>query len=642
MVGRAKQEEHRNERGAVLALLAILLFIILLVAAMAVDLSALERRGQTLQNTADAAALAGVATWVETGDSAATLATVDDMLRQNGVGGDDILVQVVTSAGEVEVIITDDDPEVFLGSIIQLAGETFGGELVRAASARLEDCKIGCNTVVPLPEPFPPTPVIGSGDGFYPVSVGNRLYAINHDGDEIACVDRSADGDEVSACWQDRLAFNYTGPQTGPVAHAVAVGPKIFWAAQEADELRLYCWQTLTESPCPTSTLVASLYRAEDLGVKYQARGGGVVAVGRRIFVFTDDHRVHCFSSETLSRCGGYAGGLPTGLGVTGFAPLDPAKGVSGSNIDRVINETTGQIFHTLHIRETDASKLVWPTGVFVDCWDTTTDAVCASFTPHQIHDRAQRQSGRLFMHRLANGFPDGVCSTGAGDVQCMDLFGNENVPLENEMLPLQAALPSADQYTNGMGVHFYHSESNRLIMPGPRQLSTVYCWDFDEAEYCGSLYGFAGGETQDYGFVSEGSCLYGLGHTSIFWAFTADMTPGCPGATAEVTVEKCNCGGVERWGQVSFNFDIGEDSPFSVLNVQVRDEDDNLIFPTDGSEWIQMVGRPSDVINLIGIPTTYDSIKLLVYLESEGSPFEAEEPPAALFGFREVPYLTD
>lgn len=629
---------REQERGAVLALLAIFTFIFLTVAALAVDLSALERRGQTLQNTADAAALAGVATWIDTADYARTLATVNDMLAQNGVAGDDILVEVVPSAGEVQVIITDDKPDVFLGSVVG-----FGGEISRSASARLEDCQIGCNTIVPLPEPFPPTPVVGSGDGYYPVSVGNRLYAINHGGKEIACVDRTPnDGDEVSACWENRLAHNYTDPRTGPVAHTVAVGPKLFWVAQEFDQLRLYCWQTLSESPCDTSVQVAALYRAEDLGHNFQTRGGGVVAVGRRIFVFTDDHRVHCFNSETVSRCGGYAGGLPTGMANLGFLPLDPANGVTGSNIDRVVNEVTGQIFHTLHIRDTPAAAAIGPTGVFVDCWDTQTNNTCAGFTPHKIHETVQRQSGRLFLHRQANGFPDGVCSTGLGDVQCMDLFGTESVTFENELSSLQSALPSADQYTNGMGVHFYHAESNRLILTSPRQLSTIHCWDFTDAAYCGNLYGFAGGPTEDYGFVSEGSCLYGLGHTSIFWAFTADMTPGCPGATAEVEIEKCNCGGVERWGQVSFNFDIGEDSPFTVLNVQVRDEDNNIIFPTDGSLWEQMVGRPSDIINLIGIPTTYETITLRVYLESEGAPFEAEEPPSLLFGFREVPYLTE
>ena len=69
-----------DDRGAVLALLAIVLFVVLVVAALAVDLSALERRGQTLQNTADAAALAGVVTWQETDDVGLARATVEDLV----------------------------------------------------------------------------------------------------------------------------------------------------------------------------------------------------------------------------------------------------------------------------------------------------------------------------------------------------------------------------------------------------------------------------------------------------------------------------------------------------------------------------------------------------------------------------------
>ena len=136
-----------------LPLLAVLLFVFLAVAAVAVDLSALERRGQTLQNTADAASLAAVATWQETGDPLLTRGTVDDLVRQNGLTGDDIEVDVFTSDSEVRVVIRDTEPDVFLGSIIPGSG----GTLLRDASARLQSCNDTCNTVVELPAPFPPT-----------------------------------------------------------------------------------------------------------------------------------------------------------------------------------------------------------------------------------------------------------------------------------------------------------------------------------------------------------------------------------------------------------------------------------------------------------------------------------------------------
>ena len=626
---------NSDERGAVLPLVAFFLFIFLVVAALAVDLSAMERRGQTLQNTADAAALAGVAVWQETGDSLATQNRINDMLRQNGLLVDDELEVFVNpiNAEEVEVVIRDSDPDIFLGGIV----EGFGGALERSASARLIDCEDDCNVVIDLPTPFPPTSVVGSGDGYYPIAVGNRFYAINHDGDKIACVDRETG----SQCWFDQLATPFAGPVSGPVSHAADVDTRIFWTAQEASQLTMFCWQTVTETPCGTTVPIASLYRAEALTVKWQQRGGGVIAVGSRVFVFTDDHRAHCVDTVTLNTCGGYAGGKPTGMNKLGFAPLDPVLGESGSNIDRVINETNGQIFHTLHIRGTGPG----PKGVFIDCWDTTTNDSCTGFSPAQIHTSSQRQFGRLFLHRNTAGFPIAVCSTGPGDVQCVDFFGDEAAAVESTFSPLESFLPPASAYDGGMGVHFYHEDSNRLMLTTPRMLSTIHCWVFTESEYFGNLYGFENGnETQDYGFVSEGNCIYALGHNSIFWAFTSDMTPGCPGATVNVDVGVCNCGGVARWGDVGFNFDIGPDSPFVVLNVRALDADGTQVFPTNGDKWVSMLGRPSDVLSLNSIDTSLGTITLQVYLETDGStdPWEGEVTPAVVFGFREVPYLTE
>ena len=627
-----------NERGAVLPLVGVFLFIFLVVTALAVDLSAMERRGQTLQNTADAAALAGVAVWQETGDSLQTENRVRDLLRQNGlIVGDDLQVFVnPLNADEVEVVIRDEDPDVFIGSIV----EGFGGAVERTASARLIDCEDDCNVVVDLPTPFPPTSVIGSGDGYYPIAVGNRFYAINHDGDKIACVDRETG----SQCWFDQLATPFAGPVSGPVSHAADVDTRIFWTAQEAGQLTMFCWQTITETPCTTTMPIAPLTRADALGVKWQQRGGGVIAVGSRVFVFTDDHYVHCVSTVTLNPCAGYVGGKPTGMNKLGFDPLNPADGESGSNIDRVINETNGQIFHTLHIRES-AANAGEATGVFLDCWDTTTNDTCVGFTPALIHTTSQRQFGRLFLHRNTAGFPIAVCSTGPGDVQCVDFFGAEATGAESTLAELDSRLPAPSEYSGGMGVHFYHEDSNRLMLTTPRMLSTIHCWDFTASDYCGSLYGFENGnETQDYGFVSEGNCIYALGHNSIFWAFTSDMTPGCPGATVSVDVGVCNCGGVARWGDVGFNFNIGPDSPFVVLNVRALDADGTQVFPTNGDKWVSMLGRPSDVLSLNSIDTSLGTITLQVYLETDGStdPWEGEVTPAVVFGFREAPYLTE
>jgi len=374
--------------------------------------------------------------------------------------------------------------------------------------------------------------------------------------------------------------------------------------------------------------------------------GGGLIAVGGLLYVFTDDHAVHCINPATMGRCGLYdAGGEPSGLNKLGFAPLDPGAGVSGSNIDRVVDETTGRIYHTLHIRDTAASAVIWTPGVYLDCWDTTIADTCPSFTPRKIHDVVQRQAGRLFLHRTSDGDPDGVCSTGVTEIRCVDFFGNTDAGLEAAMSPLTSELPAASEYTNGMGVHTYHPDSNRLILTSPRQVSTVLCWDFEDDSFCGDLYGFANGnETQDYGFVAEGPCLYGLGHNSIFWAFTADMTPGCPGATVETDIDVCDCGGEDRWGLVSFNFDIGDDSPFVVVNARAVDQNDDQVWPTNGDRWVSMIGLPGNTLDLSEVPTTLGTVTVQIYVETDGSadPWDAADSPAILIGFRERPHLVN
>lgn len=624
--------ESDGERGAVLAFVAIFLTVLVMVAALALDLSALERRAQTLQNTADAASLAGVATWERTGSMAQAELTALDIIRQNGLVESDVTASVTfPTDNRIQVTLVDAEPDVFLGSFMGM-----GGALERGAQAKLVRCDPGCNRSVELPAPFQPTSVVGSGDGYYPVAVGNRFYAINHDGDEIACVDRATS----SQCWRGKLALPYSGATAGPVSHTVVVGTRIYWSAQHDTGLSMFCWETRTEESCG-ATLLAGLARAP-LGEKFQQRGGGVAAVGARVFAFTDDHRVRCLVAPSMTECPGYGGGRMTGLGQLGFVPLDPALGVSGSNIDRVIHPD-GRIYHTLQIASTTASDAAYDTGIWLDCWDTSIDMPCGGFSPSKIHDVAQRQAGRLFFYRTSAGTPAGVCSTGAGDLACTDLAGNPDPSLESTLASLESALPAATTYTNGMGIHTYHPESNRLFLTSPRQLSTVHCWDFDTSSYCGSRYGFANGaETQDYGFAVEGDCLFGVGHTSVFWAITSDMSAGCPGATVETQIDKCICGSQARWGRVDFDFDLGDSSVFAVLNAQVLSPEGDVLYPTDGG-WVQLKGRASTSLDLDVIPTNHDYLRLRVYAETNGTdPWLAPAKPSVLFDFTDSPQLIE
>jgi hypothetical protein len=633
----------RDEGGAVLPLLAGCLLVLLFIAAIAVDVSALRRRGQTLQNTADAAALAGVAVWAETSDQAATSAVVADIVRQNGVGIDDgvTITVVFPNPNEVIVDLIDPDPDIFIGGFIP----GVQGDVARDASARLNFCENGCDKVVKIPRPFQPVNALGTGDGYLPIAIGDRMYAINHDDDRIACVDR----DTETGCWTDKYSTPYGGTETDSVSHAVNIGTRIFWTAQELNRISLFCWDTFDEDTCPPIPL-ANLPDS-GLGDHYRQRGGGTVEVGGDIYVFTDDHRVHCVVPPTGTPCPGYVAGgqLKTAGLATVLAPLDPDDKVSGSNIDRIVNGT--QIFHTLHVRDSSEARAEYDTGVWLDCWDTATDNTCVGFTPYKLHTEGERQQGRLFFHRTlgkvidGGGVPDAVCSTGLGDIQCTPLTGGVAADsFETEMATLQAAFPPGANYDAGMGVHMWHEPTNRLFLTTPRIFSTNHCWDFTTASYCGDIYGTANGnETQDYGFIAEGNCIFALGHTSIFWAFTTEMAAGCPGAFAFTRINKCECEDIMRWGNVKFQFDIGPNSPFTVLNIQVKDPSGAIVLPDDGSDWLSVVGNPTNVLDLSEIPTTFSWLDVTVYAEATSEePWDSGDIPTIFFGFEEVPILVE
>lgn len=140
-----------RERGAVLALVAATLLLVLISGAIAVDLSALDRQGQTLQNTVDAAALAGVAEWTENGDRWATTELVEDLIAQNGIVlADGVSLDIeFPSPLELSIELSDTEPDVFLSGVIGM-----DGTLRRGAIARLETCDEGCDREIEVPEPF--------------------------------------------------------------------------------------------------------------------------------------------------------------------------------------------------------------------------------------------------------------------------------------------------------------------------------------------------------------------------------------------------------------------------------------------------------------------------------------------------------
>jgi len=618
-----------HERGAVLMLLAILMFVIMVSGALAVDISALERRGQTLQNIADAAALGASTTWVSTGDQMAATEVMMELFDQNGldIASSDVSAQIsFPSDNEVEVTLIDSSPDVYLAGILG-----FGSSLERDASAELVACDSDCGIDVELGRPFSSLTALGNGDGYRPISVGNRLYGINHHGTDISCIDRIT----LSGCFAPRSAFPSSSDAiSDQLVTTATVGTRIWWTAQERTRLALFCWETVTETPCSTVRTVQWSTRADHLGDQYRQRGGGMAEFGGRLFVFTDDHRVHCFDPGPEQFCPGY----PQSTDLAGSVnPWNPYYEQTGSGIDRIVDKESGRIYYAMRARESGGGV---QEGTWLDCWNASTNSKCASFTPNRIHASGNRRTGRLFFYHNTQGDIEGVCSTGISEITCTDLNGNDASWLESALFDLEQNLPQPSDYSKAHGTHMYHPPTNRLFLTKPRWMSTITCWDFTTQSMCGTLYGSQNGmPTSDYGFIYEDNCLFALGHTSIFWSFTADLEPGCPGSTAVARIDRCSCSDGQRWGIIEFDFAPGE---FDTFDVQILDPAGNVVLPADGTSVISLADGDAQ-IDLDELPLTYEYLQVSVYAEPNGSdPWSDGDPPSFSIDFATLPALVE
>jgi len=363
-----------------LLLMAAFLTVFLFGAALAVDLAATAARGQTLQNTADAASLAGVVEYQEqltNGASdadarAAAEVVIRDIMTQNDIdpADPDITWNAdFVAGGVVTVSIHDDDPDSFLAGVVGV-----DPEVERAATAEFIACNTLCNVSVDIPKPFGTVDATGDGDGYKPIAFeDDRIFAINHNTDtgtngQIVCIDRFAQ----EGCWED-IAGNAKANQNAYVTslyseespempQAAVVGNQIYWSATHPFKgHQLFCFNVhpsdrALDAPCTSSITMSDdprgVWQSSPLArEKDENRGGGTFALNDKVFVFTDNHEIHCYDPIAGGYCAGYTGnygGMPTRL--DRFPDNDPSEGNHGSSIDRIIDSSTGRVYSTIHV----------------------------------------------------------------------------------------------------------------------------------------------------------------------------------------------------------------------------------------------------------------------------------------------------
>lgn len=131
-----------NNRGASIVLVLICLTAIMVSGALAVDLSAKERRAQQLQDTADAASMSAAKVWATTGDQTQARTEAERVAKLNNLPdsvktdlGSKLHISYPDSAS-AKVVISDDSSGVFFGKIVG-----YDPSVARSATGRYSVCE---------------------------------------------------------------------------------------------------------------------------------------------------------------------------------------------------------------------------------------------------------------------------------------------------------------------------------------------------------------------------------------------------------------------------------------------------------------------------------------------------------------------
>lgn len=604
-----------------LLIVAMLTTVLILSAGFAVDFGAWYTRAEEIQQAADSAALAGAADYVANGnDEDAARDKIEEVLRQNGFDPDDAEIQMTVAfdadAGEVGVVIADDDVDVFFSRLIQT-----DMAISRGARARLDTCGSSCVNDLELTAPLGAANFAGSGDGWEPILLGDRVFAINHHsevetGGDIVCVDRQTQ----AMCTGYPMNISPLQPAgTDWTVPTAVVGSQIFYHAQRAADLVLGCFDTALDAACGGGHIVLANLSDPGGDHDYQSRGGGtILASDGMIYIFSEE-QTFCVDPETYATCAGFPA-------ANGFADAGIVAGsLSGAQQSSIEIDSRIYVSHTWYLEQQSL-------GSRVHCWDLTTGDACVGFGSVQMHPSGDPSgSGRLFALRTPAGLAYGFCSIQTTSVVCVDLDGI-SLPAPAGFETAWAALSAVK-----VGTPFYHERSNRLFVPS-RSTNQTFCYDFTGQDECGVG---SGGTTGDYGYAAEGDCIYGLGHESVFWTFTPTLAQGCRAAVTVDRIYPCTCAdGSKHWGLVTIDADLDSVfGPFESLELVVRTPEpegavliDQSMLDTDG------------VVNLAGISSAYQYLDLEVSLTAKlgEDPWLDGNAPEISVGWSDRPHLVN
>jgi len=236
-------------------------------------------------------------------------------------------------------------------------------------------------------------------------------------------------------------------------------------------------------------------------------------------------------------------------------------------------------------------------------------------------------------------------------DTDCVDMAGQNPY----EITGFDDAFPGGTLF---MGFHYYHPQSNRLIVNmgyihrRANFTEPTHCWDFgalDEASpttgYCGAM-SDGTSWTDDYGYSSRGSCIFALGHNKKFYTFNSDMEKRCDEGQATTKVFPCVCyNDDQHWGSVVIEGELDPiNGPYDFFKVLVKENE----FDTEANALMVVdLLDTGGVVDLDTISADYPLLwlEIIVNVKTGRDPwndFGGNNAPTVTVGFSDKPFLVE